>query len=178
MASIELSAYRTVGIGFFRDVIKIMFHPADFYREMPTTKHPLTALVFLCSCAIFYSITATFFAHEHHVTYFFLLLANGMLYPVVTALGLHLVLRATGATKAGFPATFRIVAYANAVLLLAWIPGIAPFTEIFKYYLIGTGLVNTRTTTWIKAIAAIFATLGLLLLALYLTNTFIASGSM
>lgn len=174
MTSIEYSAYRAAGIGFYRDIVKIVLDPKRFFETLPDQKHQGAAVVFLCICAAVYSTAATFFAHENHSTYFFLMLTNSTLYPVVTAASLHLVLKASGSARSDFSTTFMIVAYANVVLLLAWIPGLAPFTEVFKYYLVGTGLVKTLGITWLRAIGVIFATLGLLLLFLYLAGLFIA----
>ena len=173
MIAIEVSAYRAAGISFYKDTVKIVLHPRDFYETMTGEKDQRAAVIFLCICAGIYSIAATFFALENHATYFFLMLANGMLYPVVTAASLHLVLWASGSTKSGFSTTFRIVAYANVVLLLAWIPGLAPFAEIFKYYLVGMGLIKTVEISWIKAVAVILGTLGILLLFLHLARIFI-----
>ena len=178
MTSIELSTYRSMGIGFYRDVVKIVLNPKSFFQNMPAEKDHRAAVTFLCTCAVIYSIAATVFAYESHATYFVLMLANGLLYPVVTAAALRFVLYAAGASKTAFHQTFAIVAYANAVLLLAWIPGIAPFTEIFKYYLIGVGLVHVLKMSRIKALTIIVATIAALLLMLYLAKAFIVGSAM
>lgn len=155
----------------------IILRPAEFYRDMPAVKDQREALLFLCVCAFLYGLAATSFAHENHHAYFFLLAANRILTPVVTAAGLYLFLWAAGTPKPCFAKIFKIVAYANTVLLLAWIPGIEVFTEFFKYYLVGTGLVKCCKMTWTKALAAIFATLAALLLALALAGILIGTAS-
>ncbi len=169
MSSFDIAAYRHAGIEFYKDFMGVALRPGDFFESMPKEKSPADALRFLCICAGIYSVAATIFVHESHFLYFFMFVANGLFVPVATAMVLSMVLYISGASDSDYPAAFRITAYAaGATLLLAWIPGMAPFAEILKYYLIGTGLVKTVRIGTAKAIAVLLATIAILLVMLYL----------
>ncbi len=170
MPAIDTAAYRSAGAAFYRDMMNILLQPKDFFQTLPERKSAGDAVRFLCICAGIYSIAATVFAHENHLLYFFMFLLNALFIPVVTATGLYMVLYASGTKTMDYARTFQIVAYAGVTLLFAWIPGMAPFAEIFKYYLIGAGLVKTGRISIARTIGTLLATIALLFLALYMTK--------
>ena len=90
---------------------------------------------------------------------------NAVMMPVVTALllyGASLVL-CKGAYSLG--GLCRITAFANVTLLAAWIPGLAGIAGIWRFYLIGVGLVKTgRVAAWRAALLLASAAAALLLL--------------
>lgn len=170
MSSLDLAAYRSAGSGFYRDAVKIILHPGEFYEAMPALKHKREAAVFLFVCAVLYSAAAALFAYENHIFYFFMFLANGLFVSIATAAALCLILFVTGGGKAGYATTVYIVAYAGVALLFAWIPGMAPFAEIYRYYLIGLGLVKAGKMGTGRTIAMLLATIALLWLVLYVAQ--------
>lgn len=167
MQSMDRTAFRSRGTGFYRDVVKILLYPGQFYEAMPDVKQKREAVAFLCICVGIYSVAATLFAYENHFFYFLMFLANGLFIPIVTFAAMFLVLFLTGAGRTGYAAAMCIVAYAGVTLLFAWIPGMAPFVEIYKYYLVGLGLVKAGKMSLARAIATLLATIVLLWLVLY-----------
>lgn len=167
MQPMDQTAFRSKGAGFYRDVVKILLYPGQFFEEMPDLKQKREAVTFLCICVSIYSAAATIFAYENHFFYFLMFLANGLLIPIVTFAALFLVLFLTGAGRTAHATVLCIVAYAGVSLLFAWIPGMAPFAEIYKYYLVGLGLLKTGKMSLARAIATLLATIALLWLVLY-----------
>ncbi len=167
MSSLDLAAYRSAGSGFYRDAVKIILHPGEFYEAMPALKHKREAVAFLLVCAGLYSVAATLFAYENYFFYFLMFLANGVFVSIVTAAGLCTVLFVTSARKTGYATAVCIVGYAGVALLFAWIPGMAPFAEIYRYYLVGLGLVRAGKMGQGRAIMTLLATIALLGLLLY-----------
>lgn len=170
MQPMDQTAFWSRGAGFYRDVVKILLYPGQFFEEMPDLKQKRDAVAFLCICVGIYSAAATLFAYENHFIYFLMFLANGLFVPIVTFAALFLVLFMTGAGRTGHAATLCIVAYAGVTLLFAWIPGMAPFAEIYKYYLVGLGLVKAGKMSLARAIATLLATIALLWMVLYLAQ--------
>jgi hypothetical protein len=163
----------SVFIRFYRDAVKVLMHPRVFYEAMPSEKDQQAIITFLFLSALFYSVAATFFAREQQIVFLLLFFLNGLLMPFILAGMLNLVLHLFQ-TSIGYRLALGITAYANTALLFAWIPGMAPFAEIFRYYLIGVGIVRvTGLSSW-KAFFAVLGMGTLLLLLIYGLQTLIA----
>ncbi len=155
--------FRTIAGQFFRDVINVLLKPGRFFEAMPEEKDQHAIITFLFISALLYSLLATFFVYERHLLFLFLFFLNGFLMPLGLAALLHLLLRLFKSERAGFDRLLGITAYANAALLFAWIPGMAVLVELFKYYLIGVGLVRAARVGALKAFLLLLGAVAVLL---------------
>jgi hypothetical protein len=173
MTYIHEASPKSFFIQFYRDAVKILIHPKVFYESMPAEKDQQAIITFLILRALLYSVAATFFARQQQLVFLFIFFLNGSLMPLILAGMLCLVLHILQAGVA-YRFALGITAYANTALLFAWIPGMAPFAEIFRYYLIGVGIVKVAGLGGWKAFFALLGMGGLLLLLIYFLQMLIA----
>jgi hypothetical protein len=164
---------KTVLSQFYRDAIKIFINPKIFYESMSTEKDQQSIITFLFLTALLYSVAATLFARENQFIFLFLFFLNGFLMPFIMAAMLCLVLNLLQVGIV-YRLALGITAYANTALLFAWIPGMAPFAEIYRYYLIGVGIVKVTGLNGWKAFFVLLGTAALLLLLIYFLQMLIA----
>ena len=159
---------QSIGRQYYRDGVSLLMRPGRFFEALPSAKTQRDILLFLGLTALIYSVLATLFTAANRPMYFVLYSLNALLMPVVTALVLHLLFRVFSPGRFAYGILLGVTAYANGVLLLAWIPGIAPWAELLKYVLIGLGLVKTGGISGLKAFSAIVATGAILIMMVYL----------
>ncbi len=143
--------FKTIASRFLRDVINVLLKPGRFFEAMPDEKDQHAIVTFLFISALLYSFLSSLFVFEQQVMFLFLFFLNGFLMPLALAALLYLLLRLFKSPPAGFDMLLGITAYANAALLFAWIPGMAILVELFKYYLIGVGLVRVAHVSALRA---------------------------
>lgn len=143
---------------FYLDAVDILLKPGRFYEKMPASKNRKDYQFFLVITAIVYSLATILFLPGNRVAFLLMYLLNALAMPVITAGILFLLLRMLRPGIYKFELLFGIAAYANVVLLLAWIPGLAPWTELLKYFLIGVGLVKAGRITGLSAFLYIAST--------------------
>jgi hypothetical protein len=164
---------KSLFIQFYRDALNILINPKVFYESMSTEKDQQAIITFLGLTALLYSLAATFFARENQFIFLFIFFLNGSLMPFIMAAMLCLVLNLLQVGIV-YRLALGITAYANTALLFAWIPGMAPFAEIFRYYLIGVGIVKVTGLNGWKAFFVLLGTAALLLLLIYFLQMLIA----
>jgi hypothetical protein len=163
---------KSVFIRFYRDAVKILIHPKAFYESMPVEKDQQAIITFLLLSALLYSVASIFFAREQQLVFLFLFFLNGSLMPLILAAILCLVLYLLQA-GIDYKLALGITAYANTALLFAWIPGMAPFAEIFRYYLIGVGIFKVTGLSGLKSFFVLLGLGAILLLLIYGLQTLI-----
>jgi hypothetical protein len=157
----------STGRKFFRDVTSMITEPGNFYQNLQAARNRRDYITFIGFTAVIYSAAAALFTTSHQAVFLAFYLLNALLMPAVTGLALYPALRALKAKSYSFDLLLAIAAYANVVLLLAWIPGFAPWAEIYKYVLIGLGLTKIGNISGIKAFVAIVAAAALLLIMIH-----------
>jgi len=163
----EPMSIQSIGRQFYQDVAHLLMRPGSFYAALPTGKNQADKLIFLGLTALVYSVMVGFFTAAPRPMIMVLYAMNALLMPVVTALVLHLLLRVVYPGRYTYGLLLGVTAYANVVLLLAWIPGLAPWAELLKYGLIGLGLVKTGGISGLKAFLAVAATGVVLVMMVY-----------
>jgi hypothetical protein len=164
---------KSLFIQFYRDAIKILINPKVFYETMSAEKDQQAIITFLGLTALLYSVAATFFAREKQLIFLFIFFLNGFLMPFILGVMLCLVLNLLQVGIV-YRLALGITAYANTALLFAWIPGMAPFAEIFRYYLIGVGIVKVTGLNGWKAFFVLLGMGALLVLLIYFLQMLIA----
>ena len=129
---------------FLQAALGILGRPRKFFSEMPLTTGMLPSLVFLVICALFFCAASltNIRMQEFYITGgIYLFNAVGMVF-IMAALG-YLVMALTIGRKVPFARLFSIYALsAGVVMLVSWVPYLNVFTEPWKWYLIGAGLIK------------------------------------
>ena len=152
------SAYR-----FFGTVSKLVFHPGGFYKEFTAHSGYLSAVFFLLSFSVLFAVLASIFVTNNKVFYGLIFFLNAFSMPFITALLLYLTSIVICQKTFTYQVLFGITAYANVVLIAAWIPGLGWMTGLLKFYLIGLGMVKVGRIGSIKAFLCILSTAAILL---------------
>lgn len=153
---------------FFRTALKLTFRPGDFYEETPRADDPGFALLFLVLCSLLYSALASIFSMENNMVFAAIFFLNAVITPFVLALILYMInlVLCRGVFK--YKTLLCLTAYANVTLLLAWIPGLSWITGLWKFYLIGVGMVKAGQVKGAKAFLVLLITAAVLILLLQL----------
>ncbi|MBA3029764.1 MAG: hypothetical protein FP816_13295 [Desulfobacteraceae bacterium] len=158
---------------YFQTISRVLMHPKEFYAETATTQEeswskPLWSLIL--SAAIFSMASVISGMHPNPVLMgmIFLINAVGMVF-IFSTLGYGI----TGLLKGpsvSFLKIFSIYAYSSAaVLVLAWMPFMLWITEIWRWWLIGYGLVKGCGISIKKVI--VILSLSVILLVLFFQIT-------
>ncbi len=157
---------KSVFTRFYHDAVQVMINPKAFYESMPTEKNQEAIFSFLIPTALIYSVAATFFAHDQQLVFLVSFFFNGSLMPFILAAMLYLIMLLMQ-SGIGYGLALGITVYANTAILFAWIPGMAPFSELFRYYLMGVGIVKVTGLNGWKAFFVLLGMGGMLLLLIY-----------
>jgi hypothetical protein len=149
---------QSTGRQFYQDLIQLTMRPGSFYAALPGTRSVRNGLLFLVITAAINSVPAAFFATAQQPMFIVLHLMNALLMPLLISITLYLLFWMVLPGRFAFGLLFTVAAYANVVLLVSWIPGMAPWAELLKYGLIGLGLTKTGGISGWKAFLALAAT--------------------
>lgn len=163
---------KSFGLRFYVSTLShLLGHPKDFFIQFAgADMDPFKALGFLISSALIFSgaslMNGGVYGNPAVMGGIFLL--NGVGMAVICAgLGYLVMVMAYG-KQLGFGRFFSVYALsAGVVLLAAWIPFFLIFTEPWKWYLIGLGLVHGCGLRWRQALIIMAFSLTLLLLLFY-----------
>ena len=140
---------------YSRTLIGILGHPRKFFGELPESVGMIQAAGFLTVSAIVHCAAALIHtAPSNYLVMGGTLLANaiGMVF-LLTALG-YAAARVSGTSKVRFGRLFCLYALSTGVtLLVSWAPALVVYTEIWKWWLIGTGMTYGLGFKWYRALA-------------------------
>ena len=153
---------------FFQAVSHMVFRPGDFYRHLAECYEFSSALVFLFSFSVFYAALTSIFVTQSKLLFGFIFFLNTFFMPFITAFILYVVTILLCKNAFTYQSLFGITAYANVVLIAAWIPGLSWVAGIWKFYLIGLGMVKMGRIKNSKAFVCVLAMASLLLTMIYL----------
>ena len=153
---------------FFRVVYNLVLRPGTFYEQLPSESRYLSAMAFVLTCSVLSSVLGIFSLGEKRAVLAFIYFLNAFFMPFFTALLLYVVTLLLCKSVFSYQRLFAITAYANVTLLIAWIPGLSWITGIWKFYLIGLGMVKIGPIKGSKAFIVLVATAGILVLLIQL----------
>ena len=138
-------------------VMGILGHPRKFLGNLPESVGMTQAAVFLIVSAIVHCAAALLrTAPANSLVMGATLLANaiGMVF-LLAGLG-YTIVNVTSKNKVRFGRLFRIYALSAGVTLpISWIPALVVYTEIWKWWLIGTGMTYGLGFKWYRALAIV-----------------------
>jgi len=131
--------------GYFQTLTRVMAEPRAFFTELSKTVSIKIPFVFLLLSSAFFSLAANIvhqFPNPLMMTAILFINAIGMTL-ISAGLGYMLMVILAGRQFSFVQAT-SVYAYASGtVFLAAWIPMALWLTELWKWWLIGTGLCRT-----------------------------------
>ncbi|OGP55105.1 MAG: hypothetical protein A2Y65_10000 [Deltaproteobacteria bacterium RBG_13_52_11] len=158
-------------IGSFIGVIKtVLVKPSDFYQNMPTTGGYPSPVTFLAVCLGVSGIFAVIITGGE-VLMFFKVVIAGVIFSFIGAAILHLIAQQFFEGKGGYEGVYRVVAYAGAVNLLAWIPVVGFIAGLYGLYLQIVGLEKVHKITPGQAVVTV-----LIVFAVYLIMALVVGG--
>lgn len=138
---------------------RILGRPGSFFEALPRPGGAGQAAMFLGLCGALFAGLAGVVLDRYTLLFGTIFFLNAVITPLVTAAVLFLVTKVLCRGAFTFEDLFRIVAYANATLLLAWIPGVNTLTGLWKLYLIGLGMTKlgglNAVRTWLSLVIAV-----------------------
>lgn len=136
---------------------RLLIRPGDFFGEMPPEGGLGPPVAFLTVCSAVSDILSAVYAYEHPWVAAFSGFVNGFLIPFVLALLLLAVAMVLCRNAFTYRSLLRIIAYAQVTLLFSWIPGIGWVAGLWRFYLIGLGMVRVGRITALRAASVIVA---------------------
>ena len=161
-----------LGLEFFRNVGKLLFHPGTFYKGLSMDRGFGAALGFLVSSSILFGSLASVFIPQKRWLFGAIFSLNAITMPPIMALILFLVALVGCKNIFTYRVLFGITAYSNITLILAWIPGLSWVAGLWRFYLIGLGMVKLGRISALNAFILVAVTAAVLLLFIYLVQPF------
>ena len=151
---------------------KLLFHPGTFYEVLSTDIRFSAALGFLLSSSVFFGVLASLFIPQKRWLFGAIFSLNAITMPPIMALILFLVALVGCKNIFTYRVLFGITAYSNITLVLAWIPGLSWAAGLWRFYLIGLGMVKLGRISALNAFITVAVTASILLLFIYLMQPF------
>ncbi len=146
---------------------KVITRPSLFFREMPKDGGFLPPLLFMLVCLGVDGVLKALFGGG--IGGFFSAFVGTTLMTFLVAVVLYLFSTQLFPGKGNYQGSFRILAYANAVSVLGWIPLIGILAVIYGLYIAGQGVMEVHSLDRGKAgVVIILAALVMIVLSLLL----------
>jgi hypothetical protein len=150
--------------GFFGTAKAVLLSPRVFFPSMPVEGGILGPYVFFFLCTLFSFLVSLVFALATSKslspwTFFIMIAALWM--PFVSAAILNLLFTKLLGRGGSYEATFRVVCYASAVNLFAWIPDLFVILlfQLYEIYLSALGLSVVHRTGLGQAVLVVVGAL-------------------
>ncbi len=161
--------------GFLGTAKAVLLSPRGFFPSMPVEGGLLGPYVFflLCTMLSFTVSLGLTLATAGSISPWMLLMMFAALWmPFVSAAILNLIFTKLLQSSGSYEATFRVICYASAVNLFAWIPALIVILlfQFYEIYLSALGLSVVHRTSLGQALLVVIG----MLLAVSVTITFIA----
>jgi hypothetical protein len=161
--------------GFLGTARAVLFSPRMFFPGMPVEGGLLGPYVFFLLCTMFsflVSVALTLAKSKSLSPWTFLVMIAALWMPFVSAAILDLLFTRLLGKSGSYQATFRVVCYASAVNLFAWIPDLFVILafQFYEIYLSALGLSVVHRTSFGQALLVVIG----MLLTVSVTITMVA----
>jgi len=151
-------------VGFLKTAKTVLFSPRKFFSSMPVEGGLLGPYVFFLFCTMFsfiVSVCLTLAMSGTFSPWIFLVMFAALWMPFISAAILNLLFTKLLRTGGSYEATFRVVCYASAVNLFAWIPDffVILLFQFYEIYLSALGLSVVHRTGLGQALLIVIGTL-------------------
>jgi len=119
----------------------VLLTPAVFYQGMKRQGGTANPFLYMMVCIVFHTVVSGIFFQDRESV--LRSLGPCLFFPLISSVMFYLVLRTLFKKRLLFENVFRINAYAATVTLLSWIPLIGMLFELYRLYLLMSGLQNS-----------------------------------
>lgn len=150
--------------GFLGTAKAVLLSPRSFFPNMPVEGGLLGPYVFFLFCTTFsfvVSIGLTLATSESFSPWILFVMFVALWMPFVSAAILNLLFTKLLRSEGSYEATFRVICYASAVNLFAWIPVflVILLLQLYEIYLSALGLSVVHHTSLGQALLIVLGTL-------------------
>jgi len=129
--------------GYFTTLTGVWFSPGPFFIKLPECPHFLRPFVFLILSTLLFAAGNLLYLRERVVLKVAILFVNAIAMPFIASAFGYLVMTMMVGKRARYLRVFSVYAFASgATVLFAWLPFSLWFVEIWKWALVGIGLVK------------------------------------
>jgi len=150
---------------WIQTTLRLLLRPGDFFRTMSQEEGYGPALAVLAVWSALAGVLSMLYAYENVWVSVMTHFMNAFLTPFVLSLLLYPVCVVLCRNVFGYQVLLKITAYAQVTVLFSWIPGLGWMVGLWKFYLIGLGLVRVGQISALRAISVMLAAATLFLLA-------------
>jgi hypothetical protein len=164
---------------FYIDTLTaLLIRPSRFFATAFQEVSAIQSLIVLTLSSIFFAATGTLIRPESaSLTTGLILFVNAVGMAVLGSAAGYLAIAATGPRRYAFGQLFSIFSLSSgAVLLIAWVPLAFFITEPWKWWLIGTGMVNGLGMSKTRAAITMLFTFAAMVLLVYAVLPMVAHG--
>ena len=158
---------QTHRLKFYVDtLIALLTRPSRFYATRFRDVTPFQALSILTASSIFFAVTGAMLRPDSaSLTTGLILFINAIGMVIMGSTACYLALATTAHQPIAFKALFSIFSLSSgAVLLIAWVPSAFFLTEPWKWWLIGTGMVNGLGMSKARAVGTVLFTFAVMVI--------------
>ncbi|MBN1254479.1 MAG: YIP1 family protein [Deltaproteobacteria bacterium] len=146
----------------------VVTKPSEFFQKMPTTGGYTNPIIFFAVClAISGIISAIIWGYFGVFLYYFVF---GLIFSFIGAAVLHFIAQQFFEGKAAYEGMYRVVAYAGAVNLLAWIPVVGFLAVLYGFYLQIVGVEKVQQITAGQAVVTVLIAIAVYFIVAVLVN--------
>jgi hypothetical protein len=158
---------------------RLWSRPRGFFSTQPIDLALKRPLMTLLASSVFYALACGISQRPADpLKWCGVMFINAFGMTVITAAAGFVVMRITGAKRLPFAAFFSVYALSNsAALLMAWIPFAVWVAELYKWWLIGTGLTRSLGVSKWKTVLIIGASITGVVVMFKFILFFVSAGS-
>jgi hypothetical protein len=151
--------------GYFRNLTGMWFSPGRFFSELPESPRSVRPFVFLLVSSLVFAAGNLLYLRERIFLKVAILFLNTVAMPFIASAFAYLVMTMMVGKRVSYLRLFSVYAFGSgATIVLAWLPYSLWFVEIWKWALIGIGLVKGCTLRPLHAAAVIALSMVILIL--------------
>lgn len=156
----------------------LIMRPSRFFATTFKEVSAVRSLIVLTVSSIFFAATGSLLKPESaSLTAGLILFFNAVGMAMLGSAACYLAIAATAPRQYAFGQLFSIFSLSSgAVLLIAWIPSAFFITEPWKWWLIGTGMVNGLGMSRARAAITVLFTFGAIVILIYALLPMVAHG--
>lgn len=130
-------------LDYFKTLTAVWFSPGRFFGELPVSTGFGRPIVFLLLSSLLFGAGNLLYLRERVLLKVAVLILNAVAMPFIASAFGYLIMTMMMGKRAGYPRLFSVYAFGSgATLVLAWFPFSLWFVEIWKWFLIGLGMVK------------------------------------
>lgn len=142
---------------------RLVRKPSTFFSLLPEDIRWSTPLTFLVAMSLASATIRAIFLTGDRTLLFGVFFANALGMAALTSVILYAIATPMRGVGVGLTRFFAVTAYSSgAALLISWIPDVAVWGEVWKWVLVGSGLVRACGLSKLQALCCIGLSIGLM----------------